>query len=237
MDTERAFDSQALSTKRGGQVEKRGDDHMPKSIKDRIKSIPADAYESLTYIIAAIIIICILIGFIILQLILAGQLFGVLLGLITFTALIATLYAYFKVERSEENPSLALKLRVIVTIIFLVFLIEAIITVVAFYSPIIQPFLIQLFSNVGLEHNYPGASLITIGILVVIVIIFLSIPVCLWTGICRSLATSAAPAGHTSQAALLAKKLEETPFPKKCPTCGTSLSGSEEFCSNCGEPI
>ncbi len=234
MDTGRAFDSQLLSTKMVRQVEKRGDDHMSKSIKDRIKKIPADAYESLTYIIVAIIFICILIGFIIWQLILMGQLFGVLLGLITFTALISTLYAYFKVERSEDNPRLALKLRIIATIIFFVFLIEAIITVVVFYSPIIHPFLAQLFSNIGLGYNYPGVSLIMIGILIIIVIIFLSIPVCLWTGICRSLKTSA---GYTSQAVLLAKKLEEKTPPQKCPTCGSSLSDNEEFCGNCGKAI
>lgn len=207
---------------------------MSKSIIDRIKSIPADAYEGLTYIIAGIIIICILIGFIIWQLTLMGQLFGVILGLITFTALLATLYAYFKVERSGENPRLALKLRIIATIIFGVFLIEAIITVVVFYSPIIHPFLAQLFSNVGLEYNYPGASLIIMGILVIVVIIFLSIPVCLWTGICISPKT---PARFNSQADLLAKKLEETHPLQKCPTCGTKLNGSEEFCSNCGKAI
>ncbi|MFX0078469.1 MAG: zinc ribbon domain-containing protein [Candidatus Hermodarchaeota archaeon] len=190
--------------------------------------------EGCLYISIGVIIGCLIIGFIIWQLAMLGQILGVVLGIITFGSLLATFFAHFSISSRGDNPSLAFKLKVAATILFFVFLIEAIHTIVVFWTPILYPVVQSLLASVNLSTDGGLVLILVGGFFLVIIAAFFSIPVCLWTSICRS---SKEKDEISPQTTPLSGKEEEKIRPTKCPTCGVKLGGDEKFCGNCGVAI
>jgi hypothetical protein len=190
--------------------------------------------EGCLYISIGVIIGCLIIGFIIWQLVMLGQILGVVLGIITFGSLLVTFFAHFSISGRGDNPSLAFKLKVAATILFVVFLIEAIHTIVVFWTPILYPVVQSLLASANWSTDGGLVLILVGGFFLVIIAAFFSIPVCLWTSICRK-----------------SKEKDELPPPTipptekeekgirltKCPTCGTKLGVDETFCGNCGVAI
>ena len=207
---------------------------MTKSIRERLGELSSTDIEGLVYFIGAFVAFFIIVGLIVWQLILMGQIFGVIFGLITFSALIALLFVYFRVEGKGDNPRLALMLRIAATIIFFIFLFEAIFTLINFYTPVLHPLFTQLLINISI---YPDAAIIgilVVGVFIVIVIAFLMIPACLWTGLCRASNSEKEPTLPNKHSE---RKSEKGTAQTKCPACGTDLTGNEDFCGNCGIAI
>ena len=207
---------------------------MTKSIRERLGELSSTDIEGLVYFIGAFVAFFIIVGLIVWQLILMGQIFGVIFGLITFSALIALLFVYFRVEGKGDNPRLALMLRIAATIIFFIFLFEAIFTLINFYTPVLRPLFTQLLINISI---YPDAAIIGILLVIVFIIIviaFLMIPACLWTGLCRA---SNGAEESTSPTQPSEKKPAEPIASIKCSACGSDLTGNEGFCGNCGVAV
>ncbi|MFX1341055.1 MAG: hypothetical protein ACFFAL_00030 [Promethearchaeota archaeon] len=206
---------------------------MTESEKKKGISFSGFECEGCVYIAIGVIIGCAIIGFIIWQLVLLGQILGVVLGIITFGSLLATFFAHFSVSDKGDNPSLALKLKVAATIFFIVFLIEAIYTIVVFWTPILYPVVQSMLTTYNLSTD-GGLVLILIGgFFLVIIAAFFSIPVCLWTSICRS---SKEKVELPPETIPLSGKVKEV-RPTECPACGAKLGGEEMFCGNCGVAI
>ncbi len=192
------------------------------------------ACEGCFYVSIAVIIGCIIIGFIVWQLIMLGQILGVILGIITFSSLLVILILYFRATGVEGDPQLAFKLRVVATVLFVAFLIEAIHTIVFFWTPILHPVVSQLFAQANWTVDSGFVMICVIGFFLVIIGAFFSIPVCLWTSICRN---SKEAKEITPKVVQPPATVDEKIHPKKCPVCGMKLSGIEKFCSYCGAAI
>ncbi len=190
--------------------------------------------EGCLYISIGVIIGCLIIGFIIWQLVMLGQILGVVLGIITFGLLLVTFFAHFSISSRGENPSLALKLKVAATILFVVFLIEAVHTIIVFWTPLLYPVVQSLLTTYNLSTDGGLVLILVGGFFIVIIAAFFSIPVCLWTNICRS---SKQKEDLPPQTVPLSGKVKEEGRPTKCPACGAKLSGEETFCGNCGVAI
>lgn len=190
--------------------------------------------EGCFYLSIGVIIGCLIIGFIIWQLVMLGQILGVVLGIITFGLLLVTFFAHFSISSRGENPSLALKLKIAATILFVVFLIEAVHTIVVFWTPILYPVVQSLLASANWSTDGGLVLILVGGFFIVIIAAFFSIPVCLWTNICRSSKEKEELTPHTVP---LSGKVEEEVRPTECPACGTKLGGEEKFCGNCGVAI
>jgi hypothetical protein len=207
---------------------------MTESEKKKTGGFTGFECEGCFYISIGVIISCLIIGFIIWQLVMLGQILGVILGVITFTSLLVTFFAHFKVSGRGDNPSLAIKLKVAATILFVVFLIEAIHTIVVFWTPILYPVVQQLFASANWSTDGGLVMILVGGFFLVIIAAFFSIPVCLWTSICRN---SKEKAEMPLQPIPSSGKVEEEIHPTECPTCGAKLGGDDKFCGNCGSGI
>ncbi len=207
---------------------------MTESEKKKGFSFSGFECEGCFYIGIGVAIGCAIIGFIIWQLVMLGQILGVVLGIITFGSLLATFFAHFSVSDKGENPSLALKLKVAATIFFIVFLIEAIHTIVVFWTPILYPVVQTLLASSNLSSDGGLVLILVGGFFLVIIAAFFSIPVCLWTSICRS---SKEKDEITPQTVPSPEKVKEEIRPTECPACGAKLGGKEKFCGNCGVAI
>ena len=190
--------------------------------------------EGCFYISIGVIIGCLIIGFIIWQLVMLGQILGVVLGIITFGFLLVTFFAHFSIADRGDNPRLALILKVVATILFVVFLIEAVHTIVVFWTPILYPVVQSVFASANWSTDGGLVLILVGGFFLVIIAAFFSIPVCLWTSICRK---SKEKDELTPQTDLPTGKVEKGIRPTECPTCGTKLGGKEKFCGNCGVAI
>ena len=190
--------------------------------------------EGCFYISIGVIIGCLIIGFIIWQLVMLGQILGVVLGIITFGLLLVTFFAHFSISSRGENPSLAFKLKIAATILFFVFLIEAINTIVVFWTPILYPVVQSILASANLATDGGLVLILVGGFFLVIIALFFSIPVCLWTSICRS---SKETEEEPTNGVTPAKPVETKAYPEKCPACGETLTGMEKFCGNCGVAI
>lgn len=190
--------------------------------------------EGCFYISIGVIIGCLIIGFIIWQLVMLGQIPGVILGVITFTSLLVTFFAHFIVSGRGDNPRLAFMLKVAATISFVVFLIEAIHTIVVFWTPILYPVVQQFFASANWATDGGLVMILVGGFFLVIIAAFFSIPVCLWTSICRN---SKEKDEISPQPITPSGKLEKEIRPKECPACGGKLGGEEKFCGNCGSAV
>ena len=180
------------------------------------------------------IILALIIGFIVWQLILLGQLVGVIIGLITFISLLVFLSLHFRVDTKGDNPSLAFKLKVFTTILFVAFLVEAIFTFRFFCTPIFYPIISQFFSAANWSVGGGEVLIITIILFIIVIALYFSIPLALWTNLCKSSKdTPELPPGETP---VLQKEEEAKPL-ENCPTCGAKLKGYEKFCINCGAAI
>ncbi|MFX1245713.1 MAG: zinc ribbon domain-containing protein [Promethearchaeota archaeon] len=202
--------------------------------KKRSGGFDASGCEGIIYIGAGVIIGCVIIGFIVWQLILLGQVVGVIIGLITFISLLVTLILYFQISGKGENPSLALKLRIAATILFVVFLIEAIFTFRFFWTPIFYPIINQLLTPITMGAESGIVMILVIGFFLILIVLYFSIPICLWTRICK---TSKDIPPVTPATTPTPQKDEGLSVPKECPACGKQLKGTEQFCANCGVAI
>ena len=202
--------------------------------KKRSGGFDASGCEGIIYIGAGVIIGCAIIGFIVWQLILLGQVVGVIIGLVTFISLLVTLILYFQISGKGDNPSLALKLRILATIIFVVFLIEALFTFRFFWTPIFYPIINQLLTPITMGAESGIVTILVIGFFLIIIALYFSIPLCLWTSICKS-SKETPPVTPATTPTL--QKDEETSAPNQCSACGQQLKGTEAFCPNCGVAI
>jgi hypothetical protein len=207
---------------------------MAEPEKKRSGGFDASGCEGLVYIGAGVIIGCLMIGFIVWQLLLLGQVVGVIIGLITFVSLLVNLILYFHISGKGDNPSLARTLRISTTILFVVFLVEAIFTFRFFWTPIFYPIITQLLTPITLGAESAIVTIIVIGFFLILIVLYFSIPICLWTNICKS---SEDVPPITPVTAPTLQKDEEASVPEQCPTCGKQLKGTEEFCANCGVAI
>lgn len=207
---------------------------MTESEKKKGVSFSGFECEGCFYIGIGVVIGCAIIGFIIWQLVMLGQILGVVLGIITFGSLLATFFAHFSVSDKGENPSLAFKLKVAATIFFVAFLIEAIHTIVVFWTPILYPVVQSILASTNLSTDGGLVLILVGGFFLVIIALFFSIPVCLWSSICRSSKEAEVVATNGVSPA---KPVEKKAHPEKCPACGKTLTGKEKFCGNCGVAI
>ena len=207
---------------------------MAESEKKKSVSFSGFECEGCFYLAIGVIIGCLIIGFIIWQLVMLGQILGVVLGIITFGSLLVTFFAHFSISGRRDNPSLAFKLKVAATILFVVFLIEAVHTIVVFWTPILYPVVQSLLASANWSTDSGLVLILVGGFFLVIIAAFFSIPVCLWTNICRN---SKQKEELPPQTVPLSGKVKEEVRPTECPACGAKISGEETFCGNCGVAI